>query len=258
MSLDDAYANSAYIPDGEGYYARWAGAAMAFREGHGAQELGVSYGAGQRQTFDIYYPDATSKGTVIIVHGGYWMACTPFDFSHLAAGSVAAGYACAMVCHTLCPDARLAEITQEVALAIGAIAAHNTGPIHLTGHSSGGHLVARMVCRDIVADWQARVVRVMPISPVSDLEPLLRTKMKQSLCLDDAECITESPVRHDRHEIPVTVWVGGDERPAFLDQSRLLANRWGCENVIEPSRHHFDVIEGLEAHDSAMMRALLK
>jgi hypothetical protein len=50
--------------------------------------------------------------------------------------------------------------------------------------------------------------------------------------------------------------VGADERPAFLDQARWLAEAWGVELTFETGRHHFDVIEGLEHADSPMMRAL--
>jgi len=61
----------------------------------------------------------------------------------------------------------------------------------------------------------------------------------------------------DRHSVPVTVWVGGDERPVFLDQAGWLAEAWNAELVIDKGRHHFDVIDGLADPDSAMMLALL-
>jgi hypothetical protein len=54
----------------------------------------------------------------------------------------------------------------------------------------------------------------------------------------------------------VTVWVGGDERPAFLDQAAWLAEAWGCEHVVVPGRHHFDVIEDLEQADSDLVARL--
>jgi hypothetical protein len=57
--------------------------------------------------------------------------------------------------------------------------------------------------------------------------------------------------------VPVTVWVGGGERPRFLDQARRLGNAWSCPVKVEPARHHFNVIEGLEQPDSPLMRALL-
>lgn len=258
MRLDDAYANTAYIPNGEAYFDRWARAAAAFREEHAEKELGVAYGAGARQWFDLYHPAGPAKGTVVFVHGGYWMACSPRDFSHLAAGALAAGYACAMPCYTLTPEARIAGITREIRAGVTAIAAMTRGSLYLAGHSAGGHLVARMGCADLAVPWRDRVHRIMPISPLSDLAPLMETTMNETLRLDPAEAQAESPIRFAAPKTPVTVWVGGDERPAFLDQAAWLARHWNADHVIDPGKHHFDVIEGMEQPDSPMMRALLE
>ena len=61
----------------------------------------------------------------------------------------------------------------------------------------------------------------------------------------------------DQVNLPMTVWVGAAERPAFLDQARWLAKRRGCDLVEAPGRHHFDVIEGLAEADSPLIQALL-
>ncbi|MEM8582137.1 MAG: alpha/beta hydrolase, partial [Pseudomonadota bacterium] len=57
--------------------------------------------------------------------------------------------------------------------------------------------------------------------------------------------------------LPVTVWVGAEERPVFLDQARWLANAWGANLRIDPGRHHFDVIDGLCEAESPLTSALL-
>ena len=81
--------------------------------------------------------------------------------------------------------------------------------------------------------------------------------MKTDLHLDAGSAAAESPVlMTDRHDIPVTVWVGADERPAFLDQARWLAEAWECEAVIAPGQHHFAVIEPLEQADSPLTGAV--
>jgi hypothetical protein len=58
-------------------------------------------------------------------------------------------------------------------------------------------------------------------------------------------------------DVPVTVWVGSDERPAFLDQARWLADAWSCAHVIDAGTHHFDVINGMTQAGSPLMRAIL-
>ena len=62
----------------------------------------------------------------------------------------------------------------------------------------------------------------------------------------------------DRHKAAVTVWVGGEERPSFLDQARWLAEAWDCGHVIDPSKHHFDVIDALSDTDSEMVAIVTK
>jgi len=103
-----------------------------------------------------------------------------------------------------------------------------------------------------------RITRCLPVSPVADLRPLRRCSMNADLRLDGAEAWAESPVLlPPRPGVAAHVWVGGAERPVFLDQARRLGNAWACPVTVEPERHHFDVIEGFEQADSALMAAFL-
>ena len=126
------------------------------------------------------------------------------------------------------------------------------GPIRLVGHSAGGQLVARMTAPRLGARWQDRVERVVPISPVADLAPLMQTSMNANLRIDTAEALAESPVRLPAPKVPVTAWVGGDERPAFLEQAELLRDAWRCDMVVAPRLHHFSIVEELANPQSAL------
>jgi pimeloyl-ACP methyl ester carboxylesterase len=103
----------------------------------------------------------------------------------------------------------------------------------------------------------ARLSHVMPISPVADLRPLLQTSMNDQFRLDMKAAEAESPVLMRPLPVPVTVWVGSEERPVFLDQARWLAEAWSAGHEIAPGRHHFDVIEALEKAESRMVAQLL-
>ena len=177
MDLDDAYANAPYIPDAESYPPRWAADAVQFREKMGARaELDVPYGASARQAYDFFSAEGEAKGTLVFVHGGYWLKFDKSAWSHFAEGGLAAGWDVALVQYDLCPTVSIADITNQIACAIRAIATRTKGPLSLTGHSAGGHLVARMLAPGILrADVVGRITRVAPISPVSDLRPLLQT-----------------------------------------------------------------------------------
>lgn len=261
MRYDDAYENAKYIPGGGDFPRHWADAAAAFRERIGPRARpGLGYGAALAEWFDLFLPEGAAAGLVVFVHGGYWMECGPRDFSHLAAGALARGWACAMPAYALAPAARIAGMTRQIAAAVTALSREVAGPVVLAGHSAGGHLVARMASANAALgpEVAARIARVVPVSPLADLRPLRETAMNETLGLDAAEALAESPALLPRRPgVAVHVWVGGDERPAFRDQARRLGNAWACPVTVEPGRHHFDVIEGLERPDSPLMRALL-
>jgi acetyl esterase/lipase len=261
MRYDDAYQNAKYIPGGDAFPARWATRAAAFRAARGAAaRLGLRNGSAPAEWFDLFLPDGAPEGLLIFIHGGFWLECGPRDFSHLASGALARGRAVAMPAYTLAPAARISGMTRQIAAAIAAAADVVAGPVVLTGHSAGGHLAARMACADVALSGEvlARLTRIVSISPLADLRPLRETMMNATLGLDAAEAMAESPALLPRRPGPdVHVWVGGAERPAFLDQARRLGNAFACPVTVEPGRHHFDVIEGLERPDSPLMRALL-
>ncbi|MFO1144697.1 MAG: alpha/beta hydrolase, partial [Amaricoccus sp.] len=194
---DDAYANAPHIPDGDGYPPRWTAAATAFRAALAPdrQRLGLAYGPHPRQLTDLFLPEGRPTGLVVFVHGGYWRRFAPSDFSQLAAGPLARGWAVAMPGYVLAPEARVAAIARMVGTAVADAAATVPGPLRLTGHSAGGHLVARLVCTDGVLPpaLRTRLGPVLPISGLFDLRPLLSTAMNADLRLDPAEATAESP-----------------------------------------------------------------
>lgn len=268
VDWDDAYSNSAYIPGGDTYPARWAERAAAFRAeiaGAGRAELDLPYGEGERERYDLFRPEGAPKGTVVFVHGGYWMAFDKGRWSHLAAGPLARGWAVAMPAYTLCPENRVAGITRQVARAVETIARAQAGPLRLTGHSAGGHLVSRLACADapLSEEVRDRVGHVVSISGLHDLRPLLNTGMNATLRLDEAEAAAESPaLLRPRPGTGITCWVGADERPEFVRQSELLANVWlglGVATALRlaEGRHHFDVIDDLTDPDSELVATLL-
>lgn len=260
MKLDDAYANGAYISGAADFPPRWAKQAQAFRDQLGARaQVGLRYGDSDRQVFDFFHPEGVPRGTFVFVHGGYWRAFDASSWSHLAAGALARGWAVAMPSYDLCPNVRISQITRQVGTALAAIADRTHGPMALAGHSAGGHLVARMMDPLIVpGEVRDRIGHVMPISPLGYLVPLMETSMNQDFQLDAVEAQAESPINMTPpHGAKVTVWVGGDERPAFLEQAEALARAWGAAHVVAEGLHHFDVINPLADPESDMLKVAL-
>lgn len=264
MKNDIAYQNAEFIPDAASYPDRWADEAQAFRQieaAIGRARLNEPYGTGPRQLYDLFHPKGAADGLVVFVHGGYWRRFDKSSWSHLAAGATGHGMCVAVPSYPLAPDASLTEILDCTCRAIEAAAARVAGPIYLAGHSAGGQLVAMAVsdASPLDSGVRARIARVVPISPVSDLRPLLETSINTDLGLDLAEAEAMSPaLRPQPAGVDVTVWVGAEERPAFLDQARWLSDAWSnARHHIAPGRHHFDVIDPLSEPDSGLIRTIL-
>jgi acetyl esterase/lipase len=266
---DDAYANGAYIEAAADYPVKWARMADEFRQLMTAKqqaELDIVYGESERQRLDIFRPENDIRGLVVFVHGGYWRAFDKSCWSHLATAAVARGWAVAIPSYDLVPTVSISEITLQTAAAIGKAASMIDGPIRLTGHSAGGHLVTRMICRDspLSPALQDRIDRVVSISGLHDMRPLLKTRMNDDFRMLEAEAIAESTALNQPVEnVELVCWVGADERPEIVRQSELLANIWtgfGISTRVHhsPGQHHFDVIDGLVDPQSALSEALLK
>ncbi|WP_254634062.1 alpha/beta hydrolase [Mesorhizobium sp. GbtcB19] len=265
---DNAYANGANIAGGDRWPAAWDGPAQAFREKllvEGRARLDIAYGEAPRNRFDLFLPPAAPKGLVVFIHGGYWMESHKNSWSHLAGGAVGRGFAVAMPSYTQCPQTRIGGIVAEVAAAIGKAAAMVDGPLMLTGHSAGGHLASRMVTATspLASDVARRIRQVVSISGLHDLRPLMSTALNETLNIDEREALSESPaLLRPVQGARITCWAGGGERSEFLRQSALLANIWiglgaATDTVVEPDRHHFNVVDGLADPDHPLTRRLV-
>ncbi|MGV8938566.1 MAG: alpha/beta hydrolase [Allorhizobium sp.] len=252
----DAYSNGPNIPGGDRWPDLWVAPARDYRTAllaAGRAELDLAYGPGERSKLDIFLPEGAPKGLVVFVHGGFWLRLDRTFWSNLAAGPVAHGYAVAIPSYTLCPDIRVAGITREIGHAIAYAAGRIGGPIRLTGHSAGGHLVTRMVSSTspLPSEIAARVVNIVSIAGLHDLRPLLTIGMNAQIGLDAEEAALESPaLLAPRPGTRLTCWVGANERSEFIRQNALLANIWkglgaATDCVEQPDRHHFNVVDGL-------------
>jgi len=265
---DDAYANGAYIEAAADYPLKWERMAAEFRQRMAEKQLGdldVVYGDSERQRLDIFRPESDPSGLVVFVHGGYWRAFGRSYWSHLATAAIHRGWAVAVPSYDLVPTVSISEITQQTGAAIGKAASLIGGPIRLTGHSAGGQLVTRMICQDspLSPDLRQRIERVVSISGLHDLRPLLKTEMNDDFRMLEAEAAAESAaLKQPIENVELVCWVGAEERPEFVRQSELLANIWsgcGLRTSVHraPGQHHFDVIDGLVDPQSALSEALL-
>ena len=231
---DDAYANAAHIPGGDGYPARWEARGggvprrPAGREDAGGDRLRAASAAGARPVPARGRAGAGSSSSSTAATGG------PFDrgpgrISPAGRSRGAGRWRCRATCSR--PRRGSPQITAMIAAAIGRAAAAVAGPLRLAGHSAGGHLVARRSapragrCRRRCA---RRVDRV-----VLDQRRLRPAPAAAHRAERDARASIR-PRRRRRARrcsrrwrgAAVHAWVGDGERPEFVRQSALIANVW--------------------------------
>ena len=106
--------------------------------------------------------EAPRPPLLVFIHGGYWQAFGPKDFSFVAERLVEAGAAVAMVGYDLAPAVDMDTIVSQIRHAIAWLHrnadAHGFDPgrICLAGHSAGGHLAAMALATDWTAIRAAR------------------------------------------------------------------------------------------------------
>lgn len=261
MDANLAYANFDFTPGAAEAHDDLVGRSAEFRALQatlGRARLNLAYGAHPREALDLFLPTGRPHGLLVFIHGGFWRGSGREEWSVHAAGAMERDWAVAMPSYPLAPEVEIPAITASVGHAVDhAASLVPTAPIAITGHSAGGHLAARMASKDLPLNCRPRIKRIVPISPVSDLRPLLGTDMNADLRLTGAIAAAESPVLNAKaSDTDCRVVVGAEERPAFLDQARWLAAAWNCAQQVLPGRHHFDILDDLEDPDSGLVRWL--
>lgn len=262
INYNEAFNSARLVPGAHKYISDWKKNAEEFRQAmldQSKAELDFSYSECDLSTMDIFTPGPYARATLIFVHGGFWTEYDKKYFSHLSMGPVLNDIRVVVPNFPKCPDVSIPEIGEEVKKCIKTVARRFKGDIILAGHQSGAQLISKMACNGVLSEeLHSRINQVMAISPIADLRPLIFTRKKESLNLTEEIAQDESLVDMELVEnIPVSIWVGEDERDIYIDQAKQLANKWGCTWFKSKARHHFDIIDGLEAKTNTLMNVLL-
>jgi arylformamidase len=270
MENDDRLVDAALAGEFPRIAERWARDAAAYREAAGARaQLDVGYGQRPRQRLDVFEPGSGAGGPVVMfIHGGFWQFMDRSAFSHLARGANARGLSVAIAGYTLCPEATVAEILDELRSAVAFLAKRYGKPVTVYGHSAGGHLTACLLATDFGAFDSSLGAGVVPaglsISGLFDLEPLIDSSFNQGLRLDAAEARRLSPLFWPAPAgKSMRSWVGAEETPEFRRQTRVLVEHWRAAGVhIEGAElagaSHFAVLDPLTDPASAITHDLVK
>jgi arylformamidase len=270
IDYEKEYDNRARVPEHLQIFAGWARDAQAYRQTAMAEkraELGLRYGAGERQIIDIFSANrGTDAPLALFVHGGWWRSLERESFSHMAAGLNANGVDVAVVGYDLCPQVTIAEIIDQIREACVFLWERTSKPLLVCGHSAGGHLTGAMLATNWLAVDPKLPATLVPagysISGVFDLSPLTGISVNQDLRLDADEARRVSPALWRAPSgLVLDAVVGGLESSEFLRQSRLIADIWGDGGVATrydeiAGTNHFTVLAPLTDPESAMVKRL--
>ena len=265
------YDNRARVPEHPEIIAMWRRSAAAFRQGANC-ELDIAYGPQERNRLDLFMPpgaDAGAGGVPLhmFIHGGYWQAMDKDHFSHVAAGLVRRGRIVAIPSYSLCPDIGLPGIVCEMWTCVTYLCRRFSGPLTISGHSAGGHLVAELLATDWtqVADGLPGlpVTKGIAVSGLFDLRPLCRTSVNDGLGLDDTRAAAASPAfKTPRPGISMVTAVGEFESSEFHRQSAVIADAWkphgiAVGHMIVQGANHFTVLDPYADGNSPLVSACL-
>jgi arylformamidase len=264
VDFEAEYNNRARVPEHSAIIAGWARDAAAYRA-VAECELGIPYGARERQRYDYFHAavPAGPRALAVFIHGGYWQALDRSYFSHMARGLNAHGVAVAVPSYDLCPDVTVAAIVEEMRALCRQLAERFARPLIVSGHSAGGHLA----CCMLATEWKTAlplVTAAYSISGLPELEPLVATSVNDALHLDADTARALSPRYWPAPKgLTLDLVVGAEESSEYLRQSRELADAWAAagvttRNEVVPGANHFSIIAPLADPASAMTRRLAK
>jgi arylformamidase len=281
--LDRAYDQRAWAANAAEVIASYATISQAVKARY--PHTTHRFGSGADEVLDLFPPVAAAAGEGksrtgnagapihVFVHGGAWQRLTKDESAFPAPAFVENGAIFVALNFSVIPKVRLPEMADQCRRAIIWIWRNawrfggDRDRIHLSGHSSGGHLAAVL----LTTDWKSHGLAGSPLraglvaSGMYDLGPVLLSARSSYVKLDKAEEDALSPMRHlDRVSCPIAVAYGDGESPEFKRHARDFAAALKAK-VRHPSllaeaknQNHFELALTLGKSDGVLGRIALE
>jgi arylformamidase len=269
-ALDRQYNQRAWVPNADALIRRYVAGSDAARVRLGEPES-IAYGSSSIETLDLYRAARSPAPVLVFFHGGVWQRLSKRESAFAAEAFVNAGAHFAAPDFAAVPAASLADLVDQVRRAVAFLyrSAERLGiardRIHVSGHSSGGHLAACVLTTDWAAYGLPRetVGGGLCMSGIYDLEPVRLSARNDFVRLDLASEAALSPQRHlDRLACPLVVGCAEFDTAEFRRQARdfaaAAARAGGAVRLVDgPGFNHFDVIETLADPQGLLGRLML-
>ncbi len=237
----------------------------------GSSPTRTSYGDDPSQWVDRYEPEGPSRGTVVVIHGGFWRAEYGADLgAPLAADLATKGWTALNVEYRRVGNGggfpatfddidaaiNLADDTADTADSDADAAAGRKGPVVTLGHSAGGHLATWAAARHRFDAWAGgvAVTHVLSQAGVVDLTTAYDQGMGGGAVEallgagpDDATYDLADPQRQLPLDVPVWCLHAPDDDSVPISQSRnyvqAAVEAGATAEFVEVTGGHFDLID---------------
>ncbi|MGJ9412853.1 alpha/beta hydrolase family protein [Aeromicrobium sp. CF4.19] len=219
----------------------------------------VRYGEDPSQLAELTLPEATPRGVVVVIHGGFWRAQYDLSLGRPLAESLAAqGWAAwNLEYRRLGNGGGWPETFDDVAAGIDALAdvdGLDTGTVVTLGHSAGGHLAVWAAGRDRTDRWSdvgVPVTAAVSQAGVIDLGAAEREGLGGGAVAEllgpDAVLADADPRAQVPLDVPVRCVHGTDDQLVPISQSRRYvdaATQSGADaELVEVDGDHFVLID---------------
>ena len=268
--IDDQYNVERSVEDPKPYFEFFVGESAKARDDLDCM-LDVSFGPTIEETVDVFPAKDPDAPILLFIHGGYWRRLSSKEFSLVARGPVARGITVIVTNYALCPKVTIPEITRQSQAALSwvrrsdLVFAGSRDRIYVSGHSAGGHQVARLLSTDWATDYGLPhdvIKGGYAISGLFDLGPLRYSWLQPLLQLNEDVIQRESPQFHIPTAAPPLIAdVGGAESNEFRRQSAEYIEAWqtmGLKGAYseQAGKNHFSAIQGFIDADSELCNAV--
>jgi arylformamidase len=230
-----------------------------------------AYGPSAAETLDLYRCPKANAPIQVFIHGGAWRLLGKRDSAFAAETFVRAGAHFIALDFALLPSVTLAEMVAQVRRGVAWVYQNavrlggDPTRLHISGHSSGGHLAGCVA----VTDWQEFglphdvVKSAVLASGIYDLLPVRLSARNDYVKLDTSTEQALSPIRHLRNfSGRAYVACGALESDEFKRQSRALAAALDPLQLAAPlaeyaGLNHYEVADTLADPHGGLGRAAL-